>query len=30
MLIMYNTLSVNTQSTTHRKGKIDAKEYCNH
>ena len=29
MLIMYNPQSVNTQHTTHRKGKIDAKVNCN-
>ena len=30
MLIMYNPQSVNTQHTTHRKGKIDAKANCNY
>ena len=30
MLIMYNLQSVNTQHTTHRKGKIDAKANCSH
>ena len=30
VLIMYNPQSVNTQHTTHRKGKIDVKANCNH
>ena len=30
VLIMHNPQSVNTQHTTHRKGKIDAKVNCNH
>ena len=30
MLIMNNPQSVNTQHTTHRKGKRDAKANCNH
>ena len=30
MLIMCNPQSANTQHTTHRKGKIDAKANCNH